>query len=146
MSKPDAQRARAEAGDLILVSNLFRARKDGAADDSKLNAAISKYDQMLFDDAKQTVQWMRQDASLRLRPHYFALVEAYLDEFERGRGMRDARMIEFFDEYVHDSLAGFNTDETWPSDPRILYVGGDSKLRYAMLDERVNRAGESETV
>jgi len=25
-------------------------------------------------------------------------------------------------------------DETWPSDPRMIFVGGDRKLRFAMLD------------
>ena len=63
--------------------------------------------------------------------HYHALVDAYLDEYERGKGLRDAQVIAFFDDYVHDSLSGFDTDETWPSDPRILYVGGDNKLWYA---------------
>lgn len=112
-----------------------RARKSTAADDSKLNAAIGKYDQMLHDDARQIVKWARDDPTLKLRPHYYALVEAYLDEFERSQGLRDAKVVEFFDEYVHDSLAGFATDETWPSDPRIVYVGGDNKLRYAGLHD-----------
>jgi hypothetical protein len=44
---------------------------------------------------------------------------------------------------VHDSLAGFNTDETWPSDPRIVYVGGDNKLRYAFRPIDAGGAGTS---
>jgi hypothetical protein len=54
--------------------------------------------------------------------------------------MRDPKLIEFFDDYVHDSLGGFAKDETWPSDPRILYVGGDHKLRYAAIDRKHDNA------
>lgn len=201
-----------------------RARISTAADDSGLNGAISKYDQMLYDDATQIVEWLCDDeasaqarqakaemakltaelqglemrrkgeqASLmlstrgidpktllptpqgrrlaeeinarydpqikrlqtriaelkarqqqesrnpdkslsKLRPHYRALVEAYLDEFERGQGLTDPKVIAFFDDYVHDSLGGFAKDETWPSDPRMVFVGGDRKLRFAQLD------------
>ena len=110
-----------------------RARRATAADDSALNAAASKYDDMLLSHARQLVAWIGQDRTLKLRPHYYALVEAYLDEYERGQGLRDPKLIEFFEEYVHDSLAGFDTDETWPSDPRVVYVGGDSRLRYAVI-------------
>ncbi len=119
----------------------LRARRDTAADDSALSPSIDHCGQMLFNDARQIVGWMRADQALRLRPHYAALVEAYLDEFERGRGLhagRDAKLIELFEHYVHDSLAGFAKDETWPSDPRIVYVGSDNKLRYAFQP-----AGES---
>lgn len=201
-----------------------RARISTAADDGGLNGAIAKYDQMLYDDAAQIVEWLCDDekseaarqaeaelaqlkaekqqlemrrsgeqANLmrsgrgvdprtllptpqgqrladeinaqydpqikrlqariaelkarqqpqtrnpdkhlsKLRPHYRALVDAYLDEFERGKGLTDPKVIAFFDDYVHDSLAGFDKDETWPSDPRMIFVGGDRKLRFAMLD------------
>ena len=89
---------------------------------------------MLLEDARQIVKWMKEDSSLKLRPHYAALIESYRDEYERGKGLRattDTKLIELFDNYVHDSMAGFDTDESWPSDPRIVYVGGDRKLRYA---------------
>ena len=36
------------------------------------------------------------------------------------------------DQYVHDSLAGFAKDETLPSDPRCIYVGGDDEYRFAI--------------
>lgn len=117
-----------------IADDRVRARQEGAANDSKLNIAADKYDAMLLSDAKQIVHWMREDKTLKLRPHYAALVEAYLNEYERGRGLKDAKVIEMFDDYVHNSMAGFNTDESWPSDPRILYVGGDKKLRYASLE------------
>jgi hypothetical protein len=199
----------------------IRARITTAADDSKLNDAVAKYDRMLLRDARQIVAWMREDeldaeilelrrqrsrlevqrngehrrletsgkgidpltrqptadgermwqeissryepriADLksriealekrknmkqgpyadrflaRLRPHYRALIDAYLDEFERNTGLRDEKVIAFFSDYVHDSLAGFDTDQTWPSDPRIIYVGGDRKLRFAQSEPPV---------
>jgi hypothetical protein len=82
---------------------------------------------------------MKEDPKLRLRPHYRALIEAYEEQFERGRGLRDEKIIAFFDTYVHDSLAGFDTDETRTSDPRVIYVGGDRKSRHAMLDSERGR-------
>jgi hypothetical protein len=39
-----------------------------------------------------------------------------------------------FDNYTHDSLAAFGKDATLPSDPRVVYFGGDEKYRYASLD------------
>jgi hypothetical protein len=45
--------------------------------------------------------------------------------------MRDPELSAFFDTYVHDSLAGFAKDATLPSDPRVIYTGGDDKLLYA---------------
>ena len=114
-----------------VVFDRVRARKETAADDRGLNMATARYDQMLMQQVQQIVAWMRADKTLRLRPHYYALVDAYLDEFERHQGLRDRNVIEFFTDYVHDSLAGFDADETWPSDPRIVYVGSDNRLRYA---------------
>jgi Uncharacterized alpha/beta hydrolase domain (DUF2235) len=124
----DVTRQKLEAFDRL------RARRATAANDSDLSAAITKFDRMLLEDAKQICLWMKEDPKLKLRPHYAALIEAYRDEYERGKGLSltaDAKLIELFDHYVHDSLAGFDTDETWPSDPRMIYVGGDLKLRYA---------------
>jgi len=98
---------------------------------------------MLYEDAQQIVKWMHDDRTLTLRPHYHALVEAYLDEFTRNRGLADAKVIAFFDDYVHDSLAGFDTDESWPSDPRMVYAGGDRKLRFAMRGPAVFARGSA---
>jgi Uncharacterized alpha/beta hydrolase domain (DUF2235) len=126
--------ARRDVEQKQIAYDRVRARVSTAANDSELAAAMDKYGRMLFEDAKQIVEWQREDPKLKLRPHYAAVVEAYLDEFERGKGLSetaDAKLIELFEHYVHDSLAGFDTDETWPSDPRIVYVGGDNKLRYA---------------
>ncbi|MFY0526729.1 hypothetical protein ACN28I_27490 [Archangium gephyra] len=68
----------------------------------------------------------------KLRPHYKAVLEAYEAEFERKQGLRNQEIIAFFETYVHDSLAGFAKDATLPSDPRVIYIGGDEKLRYAV--------------
>ncbi|WP_316867686.1 hypothetical protein, partial [Ralstonia mannitolilytica] len=38
-----------------------------------------------------------------------------------------------FSTYVHDSLAGFATDNTRTTDPRVLYIGGDQKEKYAAV-------------
>ncbi|PWF49293.1 T6SS phospholipase effector Tle1-like catalytic domain-containing protein [Massilia glaciei] len=76
-----------------------------------------------------------------LRPHYKVLIEAYENEFIKDQGLRDEVIIGFFDNYIHDSLAGFGKDSTLPSDPRVVYVGGDEKLAYAQLDP----ANQSET-
>jgi hypothetical protein len=125
--------AKNAAKDKQTADDRVRARQEGAANDSGLNANADKYDEMLRSDAKQIVAWMREDKTLTLRPHYAALVSAYLNEYESGKGLRDAKIIALFDDYVHNSMAGFAKDESWPSDPRILYVGGDKKLRYASL-------------
>lgn len=66
-----------------------------------------------------------------LRPHYKALLKAYEDEFKNGKGLNDKDVLDFFELYIHDSLAGFAKDATLPSDPRVVYVGGDRKLEFA---------------
>jgi Uncharacterized alpha/beta hydrolase domain (DUF2235) len=68
-----------------------------------------------------------------LRPHYQHMLKAYEDEFTHGKGLTDPMVIEFFDNFVHDSLAGFAKDETLPSDPRCCYIGGDKELKFADL-------------
>lgn len=100
------------------------------------------YDAQLVKDAKSIITCMGSDlVSLArlspninyasLRPHYRILVDAYRNEFELNRGLKDQRIIAFFDKYVHDSLSGFAKDGTLPSDPRVIYTGEDEKLPYA---------------
>ena len=67
-----------------------------------------------------------------LRPHYQALVEAYENQFVHNKGLTDKLIIGFFDSQVHDSLSGFARDATYPSDPRVIYLGGDEKYEYAV--------------
>ena len=65
-----------------------------------------------------------------LRPHYKMVLEAFESERD-GKGLTDAAIIEFFENYVHNSLAAFAMDATLPSDPRIVYVGFSKRLDYA---------------
>lgn len=92
---------------------------------------VDIYDAQLVDDARRLQAFAKKKDRENLRPHYRALLDAYEAEFERGRGFRNSELIAFFDTYVHDSLAGFASDATLPSDPRVIYIGGDRKLPFA---------------
>jgi hypothetical protein len=94
------------------------------------NSAI--YDNQFLLDALKLQALAKKKGRNKLRPHYKAVLEAYEAEFERRQGLRNQEIIAFFDTYVHDSLAGFAKDATLPSDPRVIYIGGDDKLQYAM--------------
>jgi hypothetical protein len=117
--------------DVLLKEN--KNRQNLAADDAALPANLSEYDAELVDDARSILEAIRADPAKRstLRPHYRNLVETYEDQFVHGRGLKDEKIIAFFDDHVHDSLAGFAKDCTLPSDPRVIYVGADMKLDYA---------------
>jgi hypothetical protein len=90
-----------------------------------------RLDDQLVREAK-LLEAMAGKAAFRgkLGPHYQAILDAYVAE-KSGRGLKDSKIIEFFETYVHDSLAGFAKDTTSPSDPRVIYIGGDMKLGYA---------------
>ncbi|WP_147450415.1 T6SS phospholipase effector Tle1-like catalytic domain-containing protein [Corallococcus carmarthensis] len=90
----------------------------------------SIYDAQLLRDAQALQQLAQKKGRDTLRPHYRALLAAYEAE-STGKGLKDEEIIAFFDTYVHDSLAGFAGDATLPSDPRVVYTGGDDKLEYA---------------
>lgn len=122
--------AAAEARDRFLA---HKARLDTHANDETLPGQFAAYDARLIADVELILAHRRANPRLTLRPHYRNLVEAYEDEFVRGRGLRDEKIIAFFDRYVHDSLAGFAQDATLPSDPRVVYAGGDNKMRFAGL-------------
>jgi Uncharacterized alpha/beta hydrolase domain (DUF2235) len=129
--RSDAAAARA-AEEISKDRHLARkAQLDTFADDSTLGAAMAAYDARLLADAKAIIEHRKKNPSLKIRPHYANLVSAYEDEFVRNRGLRDEKLIAFFDTYVHDSLAGFAQDATLPSDPRVIYIGGDNKMRFA---------------
>ena len=63
-------------------------------------------------------------------------MDAYENEYLHNNGLKDEKIIAFFDNLVHDSLAGFAKDATLPSDPRAVYLGGDEKYKYAMINRR----------
>jgi hypothetical protein len=84
--------------------------------DGSLAKNMRIYDEQLVDDVKVLKQLVKWQGQARLRPHYRALLEAYEAEFDKKAGLKDNELIAFFDEYVHDSLAGFALDATLPSD------------------------------
>jgi hypothetical protein len=127
-----------------------KARLDALPNMTDLQSMLDFYDSQLLDDVKSIMGPLRErypgmpapDVLRRnLRPHYRALVKAYEDEFVHNQGMTDEKLIKFFDTYVHDSLAGFAKDATLPSDPRVVYLGGDEKYEYASVDRDVHESG-----
>lgn len=106
----------------------------------ELSAFVTFYDQQLLRD----VQAIYDDAVNpenagtravgydKLRPFYRAMVDAYKAEYFDNAGLNDPKIIEFFDMYIHNSIAGFGADATLPSDPRVIYAGGDFKGKYAL--------------
>lgn len=103
---------------------------------------LHAYDIGLMQDMKEltdliaTGRWRRDD----LRPFYRMLLETYEAEFVSHSGLRDEKIIDFFENYVHDSLAGFAKDATSPSDPRCVYIGGDREDEYADAQQGQNAA------
>lgn len=96
---------------------------------SELIGKLDLYDEHLLKDVKYLKSQMK--SGQKLRPHYERLIEAHDDEFIHDRGLSDPLVIDFYDSFVHDSLAGFAKDVTLPSDPRCCYIGGDKELKYA---------------
>jgi hypothetical protein len=125
-----------------------KARKDSLPNLNKLQALVELYDRELLADIRAirpALPGPRNNRKMEeLRPHYKALLEAYENEFERNNGLKDEQVLSFFDNYVHDSLAGFGKDATLPSDPRVVYMGDDQKYKYASLDNE-NLSSESVT-
>ena len=121
-----------------------KARKDALPNMDGLQAMLDLYDKQLLDDvqairdvfSKRGVFGSAPDAARRreLRPHYKILIEAYENEFEKNKGLTDEKIISLFDNHIHDSLAAFAKDATLPSDPRVVYLGGDEKYEYAQRD------------
>jgi hypothetical protein len=115
-----------------------KARKDALPNMNRLQALLDIYDQRLLADVAAIRPALPRPGTRTkvedLRPHYKALIEAYENEFEKNNGLKDEAVISFFDNYVHDSLAGFGGDATLPSDPRVVYLGGDEKYKYASVE------------
>jgi hypothetical protein len=140
-----AQERRKNARDELLKA---KARKLANPNMDDLMKMLDLYDAQLLEDVKaiRVMLARRQNLtgtsarqnSMKLRPHYKILVEAYENEFEKNMGLTDPSIISFFDNYVHDSLAAFAGDATLPSDPRVVYLGGDEKYQFASyLDEEL---------
>jgi hypothetical protein len=108
-----------------------RAKQRALPDYSgELIGNLDIYDKNLLKDIGY-IKAHQADRNKPLRPHYQRMLEAYDDEFTHQAGLTDPLVIEFFDNFVHDSLAGFAKDETLPSDPRCCYVGGDKEMKFA---------------
>lgn len=89
--------------------------------------------QSIYDDIKDPANaGLRPVGYDKLRPFYKAMVDAYKAEYFDDAGLKDPKIIAFFDNYVHNSIAGFGADATLPSDPRVIYAGGDFKGKYAL--------------
>lgn len=125
----DAKRTEAQTLDIWRQA---QAKVDGAPDDSGLVASLDEYDEWLLEDAALIDRWHKESPNKRLRPHYKALVAAYEEVVVQKKAMSpESELFKFFNWLVHDSLAGFATDNTRPSDPRVIYIGGDNKKQYA---------------
>lgn len=144
-----AKKRQVKAQDALLRE---QAKLDALPDMDDLPAMIAMYDAQLISDARairsryasrNMVTGTSSQQRANLRPHYKALMDAYEDEFIRGKGLADERIIAFFDNYVHDSLAGFGKDATLPSDPRVVYLGGDKKYRYALHQRKEGMENET---
>lgn len=130
-----AQAEHTRARDALLR---VQARQDTAPAVGKLQGNLAIYDEQLLEDAQALHDICTRTPARRqqLRPHYRGLLVAYENEFIHGRGLTDQKIIDFFDHHVHDSLAGFAKDATLPSDPRVVYVGGDVKSRHSAIDRQ----------
>lgn len=132
---------------LVAQDKLLRAkaRLDALPKPGCLENMIEMYDRQLLKDARAIyevytrppVGRTKADPAVReaLRPHYKAMMTAYENEYVHHRGLTDEKIIAFFDTYIHDSLAGFAKDATLPSDPRVIYLGGNEKYQYAALEK-----------
>ncbi|WP_374255672.1 DUF2235 domain-containing protein [Aquabacterium sp.] len=98
--------------------------------DGELVGNLEAYDRQLMRDVA-FLKAHAAHAKAPLRPHYQTVIQAHDEEFLHGQGLTNEHVIEFFDTFVHDSLAGFAKDVTLPSDPRCCYIGGDDELKYA---------------
>ncbi|MGY0620074.1 T6SS phospholipase effector Tle1-like catalytic domain-containing protein [Lysobacter sp. A378] len=86
--------------------------------------ALDKYDRQFIEDSKRVL-----NAELDgLRPFERVLRDAW-----DAPDLADEKIIALFDEYVTDSLAGFDSDRTRAVDHRWLYQGGDDTIDYAAL-------------
>lgn len=92
--------------------------------DGSLLKDMRVYDQQFMDDSQRVLS---QDK--RTLIGFDLLLREAWDE----PALNDPDIIAFFDDYVIDSLAGFATDRTRATEPRVLYQGGDVRVKYALL-------------
>jgi hypothetical protein len=133
----DATTDKALSKDKLLVA---KSKRDALPNMVKFNTFNNMYDKRLMEDVAMIRNVYLKGGAAKshfnakdLRPHYKVMIEAYENEFLHHSGMTDPDLIDFFDNYVHDSLSGFAYDATLPSDPRVVYLGDDEKYRYAQI-------------
>jgi hypothetical protein len=138
--KTNLQALRIDAERLQAEIDVIDAQLNTAPGTGSLTENLNEYDAELLVDVRSILAEIQKDPAKRgqLRPHYRNLVETYEAEFVHKRGLSDPKIIAFFDNHVHDSLAEFATDSTLPSDPRVIYVGNDNKLRYASAPKQTS--------
>ncbi len=141
-----AQQAHSDAQGELLRTMARRDTLPVEGDDLIKN--LEQYDAQLITDAQSLRDVCLHDPAWRgqLRPHYRGLLDAYENEFFLSKGLADEKIFAFFENHIHDSLAGFATDSTLPSDPRVVYLGKDMKSQHAMnetLDGFTEQAGAS---
>ena len=137
-----ARKVQVETQDKLLRAKAKRDALPRAGQASR----VAMYDQQLLADARAIYDVYnyrfnrdKPDPAIRndLRPHYKLMMAAYENEYDPDKkgltGLKDDTIIAFFDNYVHDSLAGFAKDATLPSDPRVIYLGGNEKYQYAKV-------------
>ncbi|WP_084677063.1 T6SS phospholipase effector Tle1-like catalytic domain-containing protein [Massilia niastensis] len=150
VSDADVEKARQDYKSARDAHLRAKARKDSFPNMKNLQAMLDLYDKQLLADVQAIRNVLRGASGSQrrsdLRPHYKMLLEAYENEFEKNNGLKDEKIISFFDNYVHDSLAGFAKDATLPSDPRVVYLGGDEKYRYANLEKQDLFMGDEKTM
>lgn len=142
----DVEEARRKYENALDERLKMKAKKDSLPNMRNLLAILELYDKQLLADVLAIQNALHNAAGNKkrsdLRPHYNLLLQAYANEFEKNNGLKDEKVIIFFDKYVHDSLAGFGKDATLPSDPRVVYLGGNEKLSYAGLNDHNLLNGE----
>jgi hypothetical protein len=91
----------------------------------KLAGKLRQYDKEFLADSEQI---------LRTSPGKLTRYQRMIYDAWKEPALTDTEIIAFFDNYVHDSHAGFALDSTHAIDPRILYQGGDDRVALVQTD------------
>ncbi len=91
--------------------------------DGSLLKNMANYDQQFLQDSQRVLA-----ADKHKLTGFDKLLREAWDE-----PLKDPEVIAFFDDYVIDSLAGFASDRTRATEARVLYQGGDERIKYALM-------------
>lgn len=92
--------------------------------DGSLLKNMAQYDRQFMQDSQRVLS--AQKSTL-------AGFDKLLREAWDEPVLNDPEVIAFFDDYVIDSLAGFAVDRTRATEARVLYQGGDARIKYSLL-------------